>query len=212
MRNIASERLRVRTAPIELCRKNFLVTGKLAELEQFTAHNNPIFSTSSQAVLKYHVAMTHSRVPAKSTKKCQNCLEEFSGFLVLRNYRGSQHRVPFKTSNFDKDTLLQDICYAELEKKHKSCKQFFVDSEFETGTQMVFNFAISSFNESFLNKKLDHEYNQLRCATKVKLALEFVQSNIESGTFSPFLTKTKQVWRGLHSCTHKIFWQMWRGN
>ena len=40
---------------------------------------------------------------------------------------------------------------------------------------------MSSFNNSFLNKKLDHLLNQLKCAAKVILAVRFLLNNFEGG-------------------------------
>ena len=59
------------------------------------------------------------------------------------------------------DTLLQDTDDAELRE--------------------VFNFAMSSSNNSFLNRKLDRVFNRLKCETKVNLAFGFVMKNIEDG-------------------------------
>ena len=140
------------------------------------------FSTTSQADLNYHIAKKYPRVRAKNTQKCKICLEKFSGFYALRKHSGSQHGNSIKTSNLDMDTLLEGIDDAELKEELNACNHFLVDSELEKGRHCVFNFAMSSFNNSFLNDKLDHVINQLKCAAKVNLAFGFVLKNIEDGT------------------------------
>ena len=68
----------------------------------------PIFSTTSQADLIYHIAKKQPIVPAKNTSKSQVCLEDFSGFYAVRNHRSSQRGIAVKTSNLDMETLLED--------------------------------------------------------------------------------------------------------
>ena len=84
------------------------------------------------------------------------------------------------------DTLLEDIDDVELIEKPNSCNHFFVDSELEKGRHCVLNFAMSSFNNSFLNEKWDHVFNKPKCAAKINLAFEFVLKNIEDGTCGYF--------------------------
>ena len=45
----------------------------------------------------------------------------------------------------------------------------------------VLDFAMSSFNMSLLNDKLDYVFKELKCAAKVNLAFGFVLKNIEDG-------------------------------
>ena len=51
----------------------------------------------------------------------------------------------------------------------------------ESGRHKVFNFAMSSFDISLLNDKLDYVYKEQKCAAKVNLALGFVLQYIEDG-------------------------------
>ena len=144
------------------------------------------FSTTSQADLNYHIAKKHPRVRAKNTYKSEICLEEFSGFYALQKHRSSQHEFPIWTSNLDMDALLDDIDDAARKEEHNSCNHFLVDSELEKGKHCVFSLAMSSFKNSFLNKKLDRVFNQLECAAKVSLAFGFVLKNNEDGTCRHF--------------------------
>ena len=80
------------------------------------------------------------------------------------------------------DTLLENITDVKLKEELNSCKLFFVDCVLEKTRHFVFDFAMSSFNNSFLNKKLDHMYNQLKCPAKINPALGFVLKSNEDGT------------------------------
>ena len=51
----------------------------------------------------------------------------------------------------------------------------------EKGRHRVFNFAMSSFDVSLLNDKLDYVFKELKCAAKVNLAFGFVLKKIEEG-------------------------------
>ena len=57
------------------------------------------------------------------------------------------------------DTLLEDKDDAELKEVLNYCNGFLIDSELEKGKDCVFNLTMSSFNNSFINEKLDHEFN-----------------------------------------------------
>ena len=146
----------------------------------------PIFLTTSQAVLNYHVAMKDPRVRAKSTQ-CNFFVEEFSGFSRLRKHRSSQHGNPMKTSNLDMDTLLGDIDDTELREEPNSRKHFLVDSELEKGRRcFFFHFAMSSFNNDILSENMDHVCRQLKCAAEVNLEFGFVLKYIEDVMFRYF--------------------------
>ena len=72
----------------------------------------------------------------------------------------------------DDESLREDL---------ESCKHFLTDTEMENGRHRVFNFAMSSFNVSLLNDKLDYVFKELKCAEKVNLAFGFVLKNMEDG-------------------------------
>ena len=89
-------------------------------------------------------------------------------------------------------TPLEDRDDVELKEELISCSEFLVDSHLETGSYCVFNFALSSFKNSFLNEKLDDFFNQLKYAAKVNLAFRFLLNNIEDGARRYFLCIRKQ--------------------
>ena len=134
----------------------------------------------TQANLNCHIANEHPRVRANKIYKCKICLQEFSGSCALRKHRNSQHGFLLWTSNLDMDTLVKDMDDAELKEElilaiNSSLNQL------EKGRHCMFNFVMSSFNNSICNAKMDHVLNQLKCAAKVNLAFGFVLKNIEDG-------------------------------
>ena len=58
-----------------------------------------------------------------------------------------------------------------------SCLYFLVDSEVKRARHRVFNYAVESLNETVMNEKLDHFFNNLNCATKVNLSFSFTLKN-----------------------------------
>ena len=66
-----------------------------------------------------------------------------------------------------------------LREELESCKHFLTDTEMENGRHRVFNFAMSSFEISSLNDKLDYVSKELKFAAKTNLAFGFVLKNIE---------------------------------
>ena len=69
-----------------------------------------------------------------------------------------------------------------LKEELESCKHFLTDTEMENGRHRVFNIAMSSFDMSLLNDKLDYVFKELKCAAKVKLAFGFDLKNVEDGS------------------------------
>ena len=70
----------------------------------------------------------------------------------------------------------------DLKEELRACQHFLVDSELEKGRHRVFNFAMSFFDNSLINNKLDLVFNGLKCAAKVNLAFGFVLKNVEDGS------------------------------
>ena len=68
----------------------------------------------------------------------------------------------------------------------RSCQHFLVDSELERAGHKVFNYAIENLNANIVDEKLDHFFNNLKCAAKMNLAFSFNLKNIEDGGFRYF--------------------------
>ena len=68
-----------------------------------------------------------------------------------------------------------------LREELENCKHFLSDFEMENGRNRVFNFAMSSFDVSLHNDKLDYVFKELKFAAKINFAFGFVLKNIEDG-------------------------------
>ena len=104
--SVVTEKLQLRAAALKLSifsagHKRKCLTGRLY------CTNCPKFSKTSQPALVYHVTKKCPRVRTKSTYRCNICLEFFSGFYALQKHRNSQHGIPTRTSNLDKDNHLE---------------------------------------------------------------------------------------------------------
>ena len=142
--------------------------------------NCPNFSTKSRDDVNFHMAKKHATPRVKTTQKCKICFKEFSGFYALRQHKTREHGIQMKSAELDVNNLEDDV--ADLKEELQACQHFFVDSELEKGRHRVFNFAMSTFDISLINKKLDLVFNGLKCAAKVNLAFGFVLGNVEDGS------------------------------
>ena len=143
----------------------------------------PNFSTKSRDDLNYHFAKKHSVPRPSITYKCKLCHAEFPCFYALRQHKNTQHgtQIGFGANNIDVKDIVGDIDDQILREELESCKHFLTDTEMENGRHRVFNFAMSSFDLSLLNDKLDYVFKELKCAAKVNLAFGLVLKNIEDG-------------------------------
>ena len=143
----------------------------------------PNFSTLSQDDLIHHIAKKHSAPRPSITYKCKLRHAKFHGFYALGQHKKIQHgtQLGFAANNVDVEDIVGDVDDQSLREELESCKHFLTDTEMENGRHRVFNFAMSSFNLSLLNDKMDYVFKELSCAAKVNLAFGFVLKNIEDG-------------------------------
>ena len=141
----------------------------------------PNFSTKSRDDLNYHIAKKHTTPRAKNTHKCKICFKEFSGFYALRQHKTSEHGLQMKSAELDVGNNLEDDD-SDLKEEIQACQHFLVDSELEKGSHRVFNFAMSTFDNSLIDKKLDLVFKGLECAAKVNLAVGYVLKNVADGS------------------------------
>ena len=71
---------------------------------------------------------------------------------------------------------------ADLKEELQACQHFLVDSELEKGRHRVFNFTMSTFDNSLIIKKLDLVFKVLECAAKVNLAFGFALKNVKDAS------------------------------
>ena len=144
----------------------------------------PNISTLYQDDLNCHIAKKHTVPRFSITYKCKLCHAEFTGFYALRQHKNSQHgtQIGFRASNINVEDKVGDVDDQSLREDLESCKHFLTDTEIKNGRHRVFNFALSSFDVSLLNDKLDYLFKNLKCAAKVNLAFGFVLKNFEDGS------------------------------
>ena len=143
----------------------------------------PSFSTKSQNDLNYHIARKQSAPKLDVTSKCKLCYQEFPGFYALRQHRNTQHgkQIGSETRDVDVKHIMGDVEDQSLREELRSCQRFLVDSELERARHKVFNYAVETLNETNVNEKLDHFFNNLKYAAKMNLAFGFILKNIEDG-------------------------------
>ena len=145
----------------------------------------PNFTTKSQNDLKYHTAKKHSAPKPDITFKCKLCYQIFTGLYALRQRRKTQHgmQTGSGTRDVDEEHIVRDVEDHKLREELRSCQHFLVDSELERARNKIFNHAVETLNETILSEKLDHFFNNLKCAAKMNLAFGFILKNIENGRF-----------------------------
>ena len=145
----------------------------------------PSFSTKSQNDLNYHIAKKHSAPKPEVTFKCKPCYQEFPGFYALCQPRNTQHgmQIGSGTRDVDVEHIVGDVDDHKLRKELRSCQHFLVDSKLERARHKIFNYSVETLNETIVNEKLDHFFNNLKCAAKLNLAFGFILKNIEEGGF-----------------------------
>ena len=166
----------------------------------------PNFSAKSQNDLNYHIAKKHSGPKHDVTFKCKLCYQEFPGLYAVRQHRNTQHvtQVGSGTRDVDVAHIVREVEDHSLREELRSCQHFLVDSEFERARHKVFNYAVETLNETIVNEKLDHFFNNLKCAAKVNLAFGFILKNIEDGGFRYFYAHENNTLpdRSKLECTH----------
>ena len=138
--------------------------------------------------MNYPVAKKQSVLRPSIAYKCKLCQAKFPGFYALGHHINTQQGalIGFLPSNTNVEDIVRDVDDQSLRQELESCRYFLTDTEMENGRHRVFNFAMSSFDMSLPNDKLDYIFKELICGTKVNLAFGFVVKNIEDGTFRYF--------------------------
>ena len=158
-------------------------TRRVVLLVHCIVPNAPISSQKPQNDLNYHIAKKHSAPKPDITFKCKLCFQEFPGFYALRQHRNTQHGMQIRsgTRNVDVAHIVGDVEDHRLGEELRTCQHFLVDSELERTRHKVINYAVEKLNETIVNEKLDHFFNNLKCAAKVNLAFGFILKNMEDG-------------------------------
>ena len=75
------------------------------------------------------------------------------------------------TRDVDVEHIVGHVGDHRLREELRFCQPFLVDSELERARHKEFNYAVETLNETIVNEKLDHFFNNLKCAAEVNLAL-----------------------------------------
>ena len=104
-------------------------------------------------------------------------------FYALRQHRNTQHgmQIGSRTRDVDVEHIVGDVEDQRLREELHACQHFSVDSQLERVRQKVFYYAAETLNETVVNEKLDHLFNNLKCAAEVNLAFGFILKNGEDG-------------------------------
>ena len=203
---IRKEKITCESCGTQTTRNNFVRHKKRCSVGTLYCSQYPNFSTKSQNDLKYHIAKKHSAPKLDVTFNCKLCYQEFPGFYALRQHRNTQHTMQIKSGTRDVnwEHIVGDVEDHRLREELRSCQQFLVDSELERAGHKVFNYAVKTLNETIVNKKLDHFFNNLKCAAKVSLDFGFILKNIEDGGFRYFYAHENNTLldRSKPVCTH----------
>ena len=170
----------------------------------------PNFFTKSREDLNYHIARKHSVPRPSIIYKCKLCHAEIPGFYAVRQYKNNQHgtQIGFGVSNNDVEDIVGDVEDQSLREELEPCKHFLTDTEMENGRHSVFKFAISSFDISLLNSKLDYVFTELKCAAKVNIAFGFVLKNKEDGMEILLCSREQYGYGEVEICVYtRRYWQ-----
>ena len=166
----------------------------------------PNFSTKSQNDLNYHIDKKHSAPKPDVTFKCKLRFQEFPEIYVFRQH-GNTHlgmQIGSRTRHVDVEHVVGDVEDHSLREELRSCQNFLVDSELERARHKVFNYAVETLNETIVNEKLHHFFNNLKCLAKVNRVFGFILKNIEEGGFKYFYAHENNTLldRSKIVCTH----------
>ena len=131
-------------------------------------------------------AKIHTAPKPVVTFKCKLCYQKSPGFYALRQRKNTQHGFPVKTANVNQDDIINEVDDANLKELLRSRQHFIVDSELERSRHKVFIYALENLNAKFMDQKVNHSFNNLKCAAKLNLAFEFIAKNLDDRGFRYF--------------------------
>ena len=148
----------------------------------------------------------------KNTHNFKICFKEFSGFYALRQLKTNEHGLQMKSGEFDVSNLLEDD-NADLKEEIQACEHFLVDSELEKGRHRVFNFAMSTFDSTLINKKRIDYSKDPDALPKLTLRLDLFSKTLKMDLVDIFtLTRTIRLWRVRNLCVRQPTLQTWKRN
>ena len=173
---IRKEKITCKNCGTQTTRNNIVCHKKRSSVGTPYWTQCPNFSTKSLKDLNYHTAKKHSAPKLNVTFKCKLYYQDFPGIYTLRRHRNNQHgtQIGSGTKDVDVEHIVGDVEDHMLREELRSCQHFLVDTELERARHKVFKYAVETLNETMVNDKLDHPFNNWKVAAKVNLVFGFI--------------------------------------
>ena len=97
-----------------------------------------------------------------------NFVIKSSGLYAFRQHGNTQYglQIGSGTRDMDVEHIVGDVEDHRLREELRSCQHFLVDSELERARHKIFNYAVEILNETIVNQKVDHFFNNLNVQQK----------------------------------------------
>ena len=96
----------------------------------------------------------------------------------MQQHKTGEHGIQMKSAEFDVNNFLDDDD-ADLKEELQASQHFLVDSRLHKGRHLNFNFVMSTFENSLINKKFNLVFKRLRCLGNANIVFGFVLKNFE---------------------------------
>ena len=106
------------------------------------------------------------------------------------------------TRNVNAEHKVGDVEDHSLREELRSCQHFLVDSELERARHKLFIYAVETLSETIVNEKLDHLFNNLKCAAKLNLAFGSIWKNRRWVVQIIFRTREQYPAGSIQTCLH----------
>ena len=182
------------------------VTRRDVQLEHCLGPNVPVSQHSPKITSSTILLRSTAPQNLKSPSHVNFAIKCFRDFTLYVNIEtpNTKMQIGSGTRDVNLEHIVGDVEDHRLREALRSCQHFLVDSQLERARHKVFNYAVEALNETIVNGKLDHFFNNLKCAAKLNLAFGFILKNIEDGGFRYFYAHENNTLldRSKHVCTH----------
>ena len=99
--------------------------------------------------------------------------------------------------------IVGDVDDHKLREELRSCQHFLTESELERAKHKVFNYAVETLNETIVNEKLDHFFQQFEMCSKCESGFWLHFEKYRRWRVQIFLRTRKQYPAGsIQTCMH----------
>ena len=163
-----------------LQRRTLCDTKRDFQLEHFIALNVPTFQQPRRLAWIITLPRNMQHLEWKTHTSVNFASKNFLAFMRCDNTKQASMEFRWNQLNSTWTTSLKMT--TQTSKKTPSMSTFPWPLWACKRRHCVFNFAMSTFDNSLINKKLDLVFKGLECAAKVNLAFGFVLKNVEDGS------------------------------